>query len=591
MLGEQSVRILENPESGVGKGHITPSVVAFDKDARPCNVGEPAKNQMINRDGISVLYAFKRLIGRRFNDKSVQQDIKSLPYSIIEADNGDAWVEINGKRKPPLEISSYVLRKIKEFAEKKLREPIESAVITVPAYFNNSQRQATKEAGRIAGLHVRRIINEPTAAALAYGMDRVPRDSKIAIYDLGGGTFDISIIEMVEIDSKHQVNVMSINGDTHLGGEDFDSRIIDYLCEEFKREHAMDLLDSDDPLTLIRLKENAEKAKIALSSGKQIDINIPFIASDEGGPKHLTMGLTRAKLELLVEDLIVDTVEPCRVAMKDAGVSASDIDEVILVGGQTRMPKVQEMVESIFGKEPRQDVNPDEVVALGAAIQGGILTGDVDDVEVKDRTPLSLGVETLGGVMEKMIEKNKEIPVKISKTFGTVRDYQPEVTVSVFQGERDLVKGNELLGQFDFEGIPLALRGKEEIKVIFDIDEDGILSVSAMHEPTGKEQSMRITGQSGLSQEEIERIIEDANAHAEEDRKFRELVDARNDADSEIYKAKKILDEIGNSIKQLEKSAIESAIQNLESEAKSNNTAMIEPCTKVLVELIGSIHC
>ncbi|MBF2760247.1 MAG: molecular chaperone DnaK [Ectothiorhodospiraceae bacterium AqS1] len=586
VLEGESVRILENDESGTGKGHITPSVVSFDKDARPCNVGEPAKNQVINSDGISVIYAFKRLIGRRFDDEAVQRDIKDFPYPIIKADNGDAWVEINGKRKSPLEVSSQVLRKLKEVAEKKLCESVESAVITVPAYFDNSQRQATKEAGRIAGLCIRRIINEPTSAALAYVVGKGPRDSKIAIYDLGGGTFDISIIETSKTEGEHHINVMSINGDTDLGGVDFDDRIIGYLCEEFKKEYAMDLRDSDDPVTLIRLGEAAESAKIKLSTIKHTDINIPFIASDEGGPKHLTMKLTRAKLESLVEDLIARTLEPCRIAMKDAGISASDIDDVILVGGQTRMPKVREAAESIFGKEPRWDINVDEAVAIGAAIQGGILTGDKGEI-VSDCTPLSLGVETLGGVMTKIIEKNTKIPVRRQKTFTTKEDNLTSVIISVFQGERQQAEGNKLLDQFVFDGIPPVSR-KEPIEVIFDIDDDGILDVSVMHEATGKITRRKITGQPGLSKEEIDQAIKAAETHALEDKIFRELADARNDADSEIYNAKKVLNGLSNpDIGQSKKAAIERAISDLEDSMKDDNATEIKARTRILAEISG----
>ncbi len=583
-----SARILENSEGG----RTTPSVVAFpedtDSDKEGVLVGQAAKRQAVTNPK-NTLYAFKRLIGRRFEDKEVQRDIEIVPYAIVKADNGDAWVEVHGQRKSPPEISSLVLQKMKRTAEEYLGEKVEAAVITVPAYFNDSQRQATKDAGRIAGLDVKRIINEPTAAALAYGMDKRHGDSKIAIYDLGGGTFDISIIEMAEIDGDHQIEVKSTNGDTFLGGEDFDNRIIDYLCDQFKKDNGMDLRKANDPIPLQRLKDAAEKAKIELSFGQQTDINLPFITADAGGPKHLTMKLTRAKLESLVEDLLARTVEPCRTAMKDAGVSASDIDDVILVGGQTRMPKVQEVVESIFGKEPRRDVNPDEAVAMGAAIQGGVLAGDVKDLLLLDVTPLSLGIETLGGVMTKLIDKNTTIPAKESQVFSTAENNQPAVTVHVLQGERDRANDNKSLGRFDLQGIPPAPRGVPQIEVSFDIDANGILNVSAKDKATGKEQSIRITGQSGLSPEEIDRMVKDAQAHAEEDKKFRELAEARNSADALIEGTKKSLEDLGDKVEESEKSAINKAIDDLEAVKEGNDREEIETRSKTLAEIAGKL--
>ncbi|WP_025772279.1 molecular chaperone DnaK [Thioalkalivibrio sp. HK1] len=583
-----SARILENSEGG----RTTPSVVAFPEDAgsgkEEVLVGQAAKRQAVTNPK-NTLYAFKRLIGRRFEDEEVQRDIEIVPYSIVKANNGDAWIEVHGESKSPPEISARVLQKMKRTAEEYLGEKVDSAVITVPAYFNDSQRQATKDAGRIAGLDVKRIINEPTAAALAYGMDKRLGDSKIAIYDLGGGTFDISIIEMAEIDGEHQIEVKSTNGDTFLGGEDFDKRIIDYLCDQFKKDNGMDLRDGSDPIPLQRLKDAAEKAKIELSTASQTDINLPFITADASGPKHLTLKLTRAKLESLVEDLIARTVEPCRIAMKDADIAASDIDEVILVGGQTRMPKVQEVVGSIFGKEPRRDVNPDEAVAMGAAIQGGVLAGDVKDMLLLDVTPLSLGIETLGGVMTKLIAKNTTIPAKESQVFSTAEDNQSAVTVHVLQGERERSSDNKSLGRFDLQGIPPAPRGMPQIEVSFDIDANGILNVSAKDNATGKEQSIRITGQSGLASEEIERMIKDAEAHAEEDRKFRELADARNSADALISGTKKSLDELGSHADESEKTAINKAIEELEAVKEGNDKAAIEARSKTLAELAGKL--
>ena len=576
-----TARVLENSEGD----RTTPSVVAFTQDDEVL-VGQSAKRQAVTNPQ-NTLFAIKRLIGRRFKDDVVQRDAGMVPYRIVGADNGDAWIEAKDKRMAPPEVSARVLQKMKKTADDYLNEEIKEAVITVPAYFNDSQRQATKDAGRIAGLDVKRIINEPTAAALAYGMDKRRGDSKIAVYDLGGGTFDVSIIEIAEIDGEHQFEVLSTNGDTFLGGEDFDLRIIDYLADEFKKESGIDL--HSDPLALQRLKEAAEKAKIELSSSQQTEINLPYITADASGPKHLNMKLTRAKLESLVEDLIVRTMSPCRVAMKDAGVSGSDISDVILVGGQTRMPKVQEMVKSIFGKDPRRDVNPDEAVAVGAAIQAGVLAGDVKDVLLLDVTPLSLGIETLGGVMTKLIEKNTTIPTKHSQVFSTAEDGQHAVTVHVLQGERERATDTKSLGRFDLTDIPPAPRAVPEIEVKFDIDAHGILNVSAKDKATGKEQSIVIRASSGLSDDEIERMVKDAEAHADEDRRFRELVDVRNQADGLIHATRKSLGELGEQVGEQEKEEVESAIKALETAVAGDDKAEIEAKMQTLTELTGKL--
>ena len=581
VMDGDAARVLENSEGD----RTTPSVVAFTQDDEVL-VGQSAKRQAVTNP-TNTLFAVKRLIGRRFKDEVVQRDAGMVPYRIVGADNGDAWIEAKDRRMAPPEVSARVLQKMKKTADDYLNEDVKEAVITVPAYFNDSQRQATKDAGRIAGLDVKRIINEPTAAALAYGMDKRRGDSKIAVYDLGGGTFDISIIEIAEIDGEHQFEVLSTNGDTFLGGEDFDLRIIDYLSDEFKKESGIDL--HSDPLALQRLKEAAEKAKIELSSSQQTEVNLPYITADASGPKHLNMKLTRAKLESLVEDLIVRTMEPCRVAMKDAGVSGSDISDVILVGGQTRMPKVQEMVKSIFGKDPRRDVNPDEAVAVGAAIQAGVLAGDVTDVLLLDVTPLSLGIETLGGVLTKLIEKNTTIPTKHSQVFSTAEDGQHAVTVHVLQGERERATDNKSLGRFDLADIPPAPRGVPQVEVTFDIDANGILNVSAKDKATGKEQSIVIRASSGLSDDEIARMVKDAEAHADEDRRFRELVDVRNQADGLVHTTKKSLSELGEQIGEQEKGDIEAAIKALETAVAGDDKAEIEAKMQVLTELSGKL--
>jgi molecular chaperone DnaK len=569
-------KVIENSEGG----RTTPSVVAFSAEGELL-VGQPAKRQAVTNPQ-NTLFAIKRLIGRRFDDPVVQKDMGMVPYKIIKADNGDAWVEVNGKKMAPPEISAKVLSKMKQAAEDYLGERVTDAVITVPAYFNDSQRQATKDAGRIAGLEVKRIINEPTAAALAYGMDKKRGDQKLAVYDLGGGTFDVSIIEIAEVDGEHQFEVHSTNGDTFLGGEDFDKRLIDFLADDFRRSQGVDL--RSDPLAMQRLKEAAEKAKIELSTAQQTDINLPYITADSTGPKHLNVKVTRAKFESLVEDLIERTIEPCKVALKDAGLTASDIDEVILVGGQTRMPKVQEKVREFFGKEPRNDVNPDEAVAIGAAIQGAVLSGDVEDVLLLDVTPLSLGIETLGGVMTKLIEKNTTIPTKATEVFSTADDNQSAVTVHVLQGEREKAADNKSLGRFNLEGIPAAPRGTPQIEVTFDIDANGILNVSAKDKATGKEQSIVIKASSGLDESEVQRMIKDAEAHAEEDRRFRELVQARNQGDALIHATRKSMEELGDELEADEKNVIESAIKTLEEALKGNDKAEIESKSKALIE-------
>ncbi len=574
-------RVIENSEGD----RTTPSIVAYTKDDEVL-VGQSAKRQA-ETNPQNTVYAVKRLIGRRFEDDVVKRDMKMVPYKIVGAENGDAWVEVKGTPKAPPEISARVLMKMKKTAEDFLGEPVTEAVVTVPAYFNDSQRQATKDSGRIAGLEVKRIINEPTAAALAYGMDKKRGDSKIAVYDLGGGTFDISIIEIAEVDGEHQFEVLSTNGDTFLGGEDFDMRIIDYVADEFEKESGIDL--HNDPLALQRLKETAEKAKIELSSSQQTEINLPYVTADASGPKHLNMTLTRAKLESLIEDLIQRTVEPCKVALKDAKLTASDISDVILVGGQTRMPKVQEMVQGIFGQEPRKDVNPDEAVAVGAAIQAGVLAGDVKDVLLLDVTPLSLGIETLGGVMTKLIEKNTTIPTKASQVFSTAEDNQSAVTVHVLQGERDVASANKSLGRFDLADIPNAPRGVPQVEVSFDIDANGILNVSAKDKATGKEQSIIIRASSGLAEEEIDRMVQDAEAHAAEDKKFHELVNARNQADGLAHSSRKTLTELGDKVEAQEKTDIEAAIATLEEAIKTDDKSDIEAKTQALAELSGKV--
>ncbi len=574
-------KVIENSEGG----RTTPSIVAY-AEGDEVLVGQSAKRQSVTNPE-NTLFAVKRLIGRRFEDDEVQKDIHMVPYKIVKADNGDAWVEVNGKKMASPEISARVLMKMKKTAEDYLGEEVTEAVVTVPAYFNDSQRQATKDAGKIAGLDVKRIINEPTAAALAFGMDKKEGDAKIAVYDLGGGTFDVSIIEIAEIDGEHQFEVLSTNGDTFLGGEDFDLRIIDFICDEFKKEQGVDL--HNDPLALQRLKEAAEKAKIELSSTQQTDINLPYITADASGPKHLNIKMTRAKLESLVEELVDRTVEPCRIALEDAGLTTSEITDVILVGGQTRMPKVQETVEQFFGKEPRKDVNPDEAVAVGAAIQAGVLGGDVKDVLLLDVTPLSLGIETMGSVMTRLIDKNTTIPTNASQVFSTAEDNQGAVTVHVLQGEREMATGNKSLGRFDLADIPPAPRGIPQIEVSFDIDANGILNVSAKDKATGKEQSIVIKASSGLSDEEVEKMIKDAEAHAEEDRLAKEMVESRNMAENMIHASRKSIEELGDKVEDQEKTDVEAAIADVEEALKGDSKEAIDEKTTKLTEIAGKL--